>query len=143
MSGRTNTTRFRIRRASVPQVRRHVEALLIEWKLGHLTEPAALIATELATNVVLHAQGIAEYFELGLRRRDGVLVLEVADSCQWGTPELRAPEPEDLCGRGLLLMDALAERWGVRPRTGAGKTVWAHLPLRSVSAVRGDGHAQS
>ncbi|GAB2791307.1 ATP-binding protein [Streptomyces daliensis] len=130
MSGRTHTTRFRIRKAAVAEARRHVEALLVEWRLGHLVEPATLVTSELATNVVLHAQGIADYFELTVRRRDGVLILEVADSCTWEMPELRKPEPEDIGGRGLLLVDAFAERWGVRPRAGAGKTVWAHLAVR-------------
>ncbi|MGW1746456.1 ATP-binding protein [Streptomyces sp. NPDC002092] len=43
-------------------------------------------------------------------------------------PELQKPGPEDLGGRGLFLVDALSESWGVRPRS-TGKTVWAHLPV--------------
>lgn len=129
MSGRTNTTRFRIDKAAVPEARRHVEALLREWKLGHLIDAAALIVGELAANAVTHAQGIGDFFEVSVRRRDGVLVLEVADSYQWEMPELRKPGPEETTGRGLLLVDALAHSWGVRQRAGAGKTVWVHLPV--------------
>ncbi|MGP3976912.1 ATP-binding protein [Streptomyces sp. 8N114] len=131
MSGRTNIARFRISKASVPRAREHVRLVLREWKLGHLGEDAALITSELATNVVTHAaRGIGDYFELVLRRRDGVLVLEVSDSFQWEMPELRKPDPEETSGRGLLLVDALSQAWGVRPRTGAGKTVWVHLAVR-------------
>ncbi|MFE1365183.1 ATP-binding protein [Streptomyces anulatus] len=45
-------------------------------------------------------------------------------------PELREPTDDETSGRGLLIVDALAERWGVRPRY-PGKTVWAHLPIRT------------
>ncbi|MFE0762167.1 ATP-binding protein [Streptomyces smyrnaeus] len=131
MSGRTATARFRISKVSVPKAREHVRQVLRVWKLGHVSDDAVLLASELATNVVAHAaQGIGEYFELALRRRDGVLVLEVSDSYQWEMPELRKPGPEETSGRGLLLVDALSQAWGVRPRAGAGKTVWVHLAVR-------------
>ncbi|MEU5209676.1 ATP-binding protein [Streptomyces sp. NPDC020742] len=128
MSGRTCITRFRVRARSISAVRRHVTATLTDWKLGLLIEDAVLIASELTTNVVHHAKGMGDYFELSLRRRDGVLALEVADSYRWRMPELHKPAPEDLSGRGLFLVDALSDSWGVRPRD-PGKTVWAHLAL--------------
>ncbi|MBV7248270.1 ATP-binding protein [Streptomyces sp. MW-W600-10] len=130
MSGRTDSKRFRVRRDSVSTARRHVRTVLIGWKLGDLVDDATLITSELATNVITHAKGTGEYFELGLRRRDGVLILEVADSYQWLMPELRKPTDDETSGRGLLIVDALAERWGVRPRH-PGKTVWAHLPIQT------------
>ncbi|MGY5130405.1 ATP-binding protein [Streptomyces nigrescens] len=46
----------------------------------------------------------------------------------WRMPELQKPAPDDVSGRGLFLVDALSENWGVRPRD-PGKTVWAHLAL--------------
>ncbi|MEU7040099.1 ATP-binding protein [Streptomyces varsoviensis] len=128
MSGRTNTKRFRVRRDSVPEARHHVEALLTEWKLGGLIEDASLVVSELTTNAVIHAKGIGDFFEVELRRRSGVLILEVSDSYQWRMPVLREPGAEDTDGRGLLLVNALAEKWGVRPRQ-TGKTVWAQLPI--------------
>lgn len=129
MSGRTHIQRFRLRRSSVPAARKHVEATLTAWKLGLLVEPATLITSELATNAVAHAKGIGEFFELGLRRRHGVLVIEVTDSCQWAMPEKPPPDPDATGGRGLVIVEALADRWGVRPRS-PGKTVWAHVPMR-------------
>ncbi|MFJ9183849.1 ATP-binding protein [Streptomyces anulatus] len=128
MSGRTDSKRFRVRRDSIPAARRHVRRVLVEWKLAGLVDDATLITSELATNVITHAKGTGDYFELGLRRRNGVLILEVADSYQWLMPELRKPTDDETSGRGLLIVDMLAERWGVRPRN-PGKTVWAHLPI--------------
>ncbi|MEC4018437.1 ATP-binding protein [Streptomyces sp. H27-D2] len=148
MSGRTDIKRFRIRRASVPEARHHVETLLAGWKLGGLIEVAALIVSELTTNVVNHAHGTGDFFELALRRRGGVLILEVSDSYRWQLPELQKAGPDDTTGRGLFLVDALSERWGVRPRE-AGKTVWVHLPIgreRSdtvISAEREAGEGES
>lgn len=43
-------------------------------------------------------------------------------------PELRAPTLDDLSGRGLVIVDAIAAKWGVRPRD-PGKTVWVHLAI--------------
>jgi anti-sigma regulatory factor (Ser/Thr protein kinase) len=128
MSGRTHIKRFRARRDSVPAARRHVESVLTEWKLGGLIDETTLLASELSTNAVTHAQGIGDYFELGLRRRNGTLVLEVSDSYQWRMPVLRAPTLDDLSGRGLVIVDAVAAKWGVRPRD-PGKTVWVHLAI--------------
>lgn len=132
MSGRTCIKRFRVRARSISAVRRHVTTALTDWKLGHLTEDAVLIASELTTDVVNHAKGTGDYFELALRRRSGILVLEVADSYQWQMPELHKPALDDLSGRGLFLVDALSENWGVRPRN-PGKTVWAHLAIHHVA----------
>lgn len=128
MSGRTSSTRFRVRRDAVAAARLHVRTTLTAWKLGGLIEDSVLITSELTTNVVNHAKGTGDYFELSLRRRNGVLVLEVADSYQWRMPELHKPTLDDLSGRGLFLVDALSENWGVRPRN-PGKTVWAHLAI--------------
>ncbi|CAM2796112.1 MULTISPECIES: ATP-binding protein [Streptomyces] len=130
MSGRTAVARFRVDVRSVSRARNHTARVLREWRLGRVSPQAVLVTSELATNVVLHARGIGDYFELVLRRREGVLVVEVSDSYQWEMPELRKPAEDETSGRGLLLVDALAQAWGVRPRVGAGKTVWVHLALR-------------
>ncbi|MER5358964.1 ATP-binding protein [Streptomyces sp. NPDC002785] len=128
MSGRTHIKRFRARRDSVPAARHHAESVLTDWRLGGLIDETALIVSELSTNVINHAKGTGDYFELGLRRRHGTLVLEVSDSYQWRMPELRTPPLDDLSGRGLVIVDALAAKWGVRPRD-PGKTVWVHLAI--------------
>ncbi|MCX4401103.1 ATP-binding protein [Streptomyces sp. NBC_01764] len=71
--------------------------------------------------------------------------LEVSDAGA-GKPEVRVPRDEETCGRGLLLVEAMAHRWGVEERVGGiGKTVWAELkapdivagPVGSVVVVSG------
>jgi anti-sigma regulatory factor (Ser/Thr protein kinase) len=130
MSGCTYRKRFRIAEESVAEVRRQVGEVLRRWRLGGLVDSALLVVSELATNVVQHARGIGEFFEVTLRRRPGALVVEVevADSYQWAMPVPVKPEPADTSGRGLLLVAALAEAWGVRPRV-VGKTVWVRLAV--------------
>ncbi|MFI6700256.1 ATP-binding protein [Streptomyces sp. NPDC050509] len=128
MSGRTHIKRFRIRKHSVPEARHHVQALLRQWRLGCLIEDVSLVATELTTNVVQHARGTGDFFDIALRCRDSVLILEVSDSFRWKMPELMKPGDDDTGGRGLVIVDSLCEKWGVRPRD-PGKTVWAHLPF--------------
>ncbi|MFF6784376.1 ATP-binding protein [Streptomyces sp. NPDC012510] len=71
--------------------------------------------------------------------------LEVSDAGV-GKPEVRVPGDEETGGRGLLLVEALAHRWGVEERAGGiGKTVWVELkepdivagPVGSVVFVSG------
>ncbi|MPY50421.1 ATP-binding protein [Streptomyces sp. K1PN6] len=134
MSGRTRTRRFRLRRDSVPIARRHVRAVLTQWKLAALADDAELIMGELATNAVQHAKGVGEFFEVELRRRNGVLILEVSDSYEWQMPEKRDAAPDDVSGRGLVIVDCVSDNWGVRPRE-SGKTVWAHLAINGRKAA--------
>jgi serine phosphatase RsbU (regulator of sigma subunit)/anti-sigma regulatory factor (Ser/Thr protein kinase) len=87
-----------------------------------------LLCNELVTNAVLHA---AAPSEVRLRLRDGRVRLEVHDP----SPQLPAPrveDPEATNGRGMLLVDALADSWGVDRGDGlpdVGKTVWVELAL--------------
>jgi anti-sigma regulatory factor (Ser/Thr protein kinase) len=80
----------------------------------------ALIVTELVGNAVRHADGCAR---LDLRT-DGRTTLTVTDR---SPVHPRLHEPDDDGGRGLLIVDALCARWGIRDQT-IGKQVWAELP---------------
>jgi hypothetical protein len=63
-----------------------------------------------------------------------LLRLEVSDAGS-GRPEVRAPGDDETGGRGLLLVEALAHRWGVEERAGGiGKTVWAELKAPDIVA---------
>ena len=65
---------------------------------------------------------------------DGLLRLEVSDAGS-GKPEVRVPGDEETGGRGLLLVEAMAHRWGVEERAGRiGKTVWAELKAPDIVA---------
>ncbi|MGQ5226365.1 SpoIIE family protein phosphatase [Streptomyces sp. yara] len=98
---------------------------------GRVGDDAALVASELVTNAVVHA---GTEVQLTCRLEDtGALVVEVADRHPSRAPRDDAAEapahdiPE--YGRGLRLVAALAESWGVTYRAGS-KTVWARLPTR-------------
>jgi two-component sensor histidine kinase len=91
-------------------------------------ETLVLLCSELVTNSVLHA---AAPSELRLRVREGRVRLEVHDS----SPVVPVPRAQDLAatnGRGMVLVDALADSWGVEVGDGLpdeGKTVWLELDL--------------
>ncbi|MDT0549841.1 MULTISPECIES: ATP-binding protein [Streptomyces] len=91
-------------------------------------EAAALVVAELAANAVLHGLVPGRDFALLLRYDDetGVVQIEVSDTHD-RQPARVVPERDDEHGRGLLLVDAFADRWGVRERQGPGKTVWAQV----------------
>ena len=90
--------------------------------MPELSDAVELGVTELLANVVRHVPG-RRCAILLLRQRTGVRV-EVTD----GSDELpRTPtalDTEDENGRGLLLLDAMADKWGVSLWSGGGKTVW-------------------
>ena len=83
-----------------------------------------LVISELITNSVLHAKAAPE---LVLRKVPDppALVVEVRDP----SPALRVPRDPDLAvrgGRGIRLVSAIADKWGVEVRD-AGKTIWAEF----------------
>jgi anti-sigma regulatory factor (Ser/Thr protein kinase) len=82
----------------------------------------ALIVTELVTNAVTHAAA-APTFTAGF---DGTTVrVEVFDDGP-GRPRLCRVDATATSGRGIALVDAVADRWGVDEVDG-GKTVWAEV----------------
>ncbi|MCZ0979900.1 ATP-binding protein [Streptomyces diastatochromogenes] len=115
--------------------RRLVAVRLDEWGVPYGTEPhetTVLVTAELAANAVRHGHVRGRDFHLLLRVTD-VARIEVSDTRAECVPPRpgRLPEPELAeGGRGLLLVEALADRWGWCPRVGApGKTVWAECAL--------------
>ncbi|HYJ75350.1 MAG TPA: SpoIIE family protein phosphatase, partial [Kineosporiaceae bacterium] len=91
-------------------------------------EAVVLLASELVTNAVLHA---AAPSEVRLRVRHGRVRLEVHDP----SPLLPSPRPQDpdaASGRGMILVAALSDAWGIERGDGltdTGKTVWVELDL--------------
>ncbi|HET6859637.1 MAG TPA: ATP-binding protein [Streptomyces sp.] len=92
------------------------------------SEDAALIVAELAANAVTHGRVPGRDFELRLTLDgEGVLRIEVSDARAERRPvpaRLVPPAGAEPSGRGLLLVEALADGWGVADRE-VGKTVWA------------------
>jgi anti-sigma regulatory factor (Ser/Thr protein kinase) len=105
--------------------RRATREALATWGVMHLEETAVLLVSELVTNAVLHAKTPAAILRLRLETAEGFLRIEVEDADpSW--PHPRTPAGLDGSGFGLVLVDALADKWGVRD-TPPGKTVWAEL----------------
>ncbi|MEU7481722.1 ATP-binding protein [Lentzea sp. NPDC042327] len=97
--------------------------------LGDLGEDDLLdvlmVITELAANVFDHARLPAR---LRLRRSDEPCVVNVvAEDASPDSPLLRPSTPDSVRGRGMVIVNRLAERWGVVHRT-VGKAVWAVIP---------------
>ena len=85
-------------------------------------DAAELMACELATNCVQHA---GTDFELAISDRQGEIRVEVSDAgC--GRPTLRSPSVLEPSGRGLRIVQALSQAWGVVPGW-AGTRVWFTL----------------
>ncbi|MBE1533851.1 SpoIIE family protein phosphatase [Actinomadura algeriensis] len=98
--------------------RAQVAERLTKWDLDALTPTIQLLASELATNALLHGAG-----SIRLRLvRGRALVCEVYDDGA-DLPQLRTAAATDESGRGLQLVSNLAARWGTH-RTTAGKVVW-------------------
>lgn len=116
----------RIPRA-VRQARRWVRETLSGWGLDQVAEPGAQIACELATNALTHAQDDAPIVVL-LMYAAGTVRIEVRDEDALHLPTLKNPAADDEEGRGLLIVDALSQRWGFRAAD-VGKAVWAEIDL--------------
>ncbi|MEU9736887.1 ATP-binding protein [Streptomyces sp. NPDC048002] len=113
----------------IGQVRRIVSAQLRYWHLDPLIDRAALGVTELLTNVHQHAQPdktCTVEIELLLDR----LTVSVHDHDPRlpVVADIEAVAPLATCGRGLAMVAAFSESWGVRPDGESGKVVWFTLP---------------
>ena len=115
---------------SLRQARAFVRAALERWGLGSCADDVALVAGELASNAVCHGLLPAERStaRLGLACQDGALVCAVNDPSP-DVPVLRPADESFERGRGLRIIDALSSSWGWSRHTGAGKTVWARVPV--------------
>lgn len=109
---------------SVHQAREFATATLSRWGRGERIDDVRLCVSELATNALVHGTISDHGFLVRLDAEDDVVRLEVHDSRR-ERPKTRDAADTDLSGRGLVLVDALADDWGVRDRTPLGKIVWS------------------
>ncbi|MCL3997243.1 ATP-binding protein [Streptomyces lavenduligriseus] len=106
---------------SVRHIRRIVRSLLREWELEPLTFAVELGVSELVTNVVRHVPD-RRCRVVVARQATGVRA-EVSDGFA-ALPRMQTEvDEESEGGRGLALLDAVVDKWGVSPGAG-GKTVW-------------------
>lgn len=121
---------YRRERRSVPRARDFAWRALKDWDVVGRVDDVVLCVSELATNALTHGVPPGRGYLLRLLCREGGVVrVEVHDS---GGGEVRAPdaepdvEPEAEGGRGLALVAAFADRWGVGERV-PGKVVWCEF----------------
>jgi anti-sigma regulatory factor (Ser/Thr protein kinase) len=105
---------------------------LCAWGLERAAEVAELLLSELVANAVRHAHGPAVRIVVDRPAADRVYVA-VVDRAPLRLPEMRSPGPDAVSGRGLILVDELADSWGCdlmgpgkRPW---GKRVWAEMKV--------------
>ncbi|MFB7185853.1 ATP-binding protein [Streptomyces sp. NPDC056230] len=117
--------------------RRLVLHQLDAWGVPHgsgASDTAAVLVAELTANAVTHGRVPGRDFEVTAKLLGRTLRIEVSDT----RGELRPPAPGAPrpampplaeTGRGMLLVEALADRWDVLDRVPVGKTVAAELDL--------------
>lgn len=110
--------------SDVRQARRLVADTVLGWGFPELVDDAVQTAHELCVNGLTHGRSDCR---LDLRRQDGGILVEVRDENE-RLPVVALGPIEALSGRGLPLIAALADDWGVET-TGTGKVVWAKLRL--------------
>lgn len=117
--------------ASVREGRRFARALLQRWGLQQLDHAVTLLVSETVTNAIIHARSPVE---LAIVASENDLRVEVRDNSPVA-PVLSDGGSGDLgpSGRGMVLVDALADRWGCDRVDGGGKVVWFELEVGSDS----------
>lgn len=95
---------------------------LAKWGLSGLGIDVLLIVSELATNAI--TAGGAGHVELRVWGTDDSVIIEVEDSSPV-LPNPRVAADDDTSGRGLAIVEILAEEWGSRESVAGGKVVWA------------------
>ncbi len=119
--------------SSTPRGARLARLLAVDtlrsWGLPH--ERASHVVAELAANAATHGRLPGRSFRLTLYVIGGTLRIEVTDTRGERMPEPHVPDPDAESGRGLQLVEALADRWGVTEGWFPRKTVWAELAFSS------------
>ncbi|HEV3264209.1 MAG TPA: ATP-binding protein [Acidimicrobiales bacterium] len=111
--------------ASVARI--FVRGVLSDWGLTAMEPDACLVATELVTNGLRHGGG-AESITLTANKRH--LQISVSDKAALRSPRRLYRELTAEGGRGIALVEAVAESWGTtRPRARHGKAVWCKLKI--------------
>jgi anti-sigma regulatory factor (Ser/Thr protein kinase) len=126
--------------SAVACARLHARTVLYEWSLASVADSLELVVSELVTNAVRASTGLdgrprydaktgMSSVCLRLSSNRTHVLIEVWDQDP-RMPVSRAAGPDDESGRGLMLVEALSDRWGCGvPPGGDGKVVWAELEV--------------
>lgn len=110
---------------SVADARVFTATFLTVWDAADHVADVQLCVSELATNSLIHGGGSRDGFRLRLAVSDHRLNVAVTDSGS-GRPVRQTAEWDSASGRGLLIVNEMADRWGVEEHS-VGKTVWAEF----------------
>ncbi|MYT74005.1 MULTISPECIES: ATP-binding protein [unclassified Streptomyces] len=127
---------YRRERQSVPAARDFARAALTAWQKTTRADDILLCVSELTTNALLHGvpPGRGFLLRITLDEGDDTVRVEVHDSGT-GTPAVPERSATAENGRGLLLVEALADKWGVGERD-PGKEVWCEFTGAGCGALR-------
>ncbi|MEU6678309.1 ATP-binding protein [Streptomyces sp. NPDC046925] len=109
----------------VAALRRMVRLHLTQWGLPEVVEAAQLCVSELVTNVIDHV-GVGTPTVLGFSMRGSYVRIEVRDPDARALPTLLVVERDSEVGRGVALVNEVAERWGVVLAADS-KVTWCEL----------------
>lgn len=117
--------KFPRRSDQIPLARALVRTTLRGWGVDGLVEDVVLMASELFTNAITHGVGIVE---LRMELRPDAVRLEVVDEGAPGaTMPLRPVRASVFSGRGLAIVDKLADAWGSARAGQGGTAVWVEV----------------
>jgi len=120
-----HSARFPAVGESVVRARRFVTESIVAVPRD-VSDALLVITSELATNSIRHG---ATTFEIRIDQLPDRILIEAEDDSD-GDPVVRSPGPTETSGRGLQIVKALANSWGVVKAKGSGgKTVWAVLAV--------------
>ncbi|WP_030905707.1 ATP-binding protein, partial [Streptomyces sp. NRRL F-5126] len=128
-------TRFSRAAASIGDARAFIRDALPVEQFRDRIDDITLCVSELTTNALQHGTPAGRLFLVRATLDERVLRIEVHDACE-SRPRLRSPDDDDMSGRGLTLVAALADGWGTAPRKGLGKIVWVEFKVPASMSVR-------
>ena len=124
---------------SVGRARQFTRRTLASWGADGLEDDVRSVASELATNALLHAR---TPFTLTLSLNGDRLRLTLTDGSATQPRMRRFDSAESTTGRGLRIVSQLSQAWGV-DTDGEGKAVWCEFRLPRGNVARGKGTARA
>ncbi|HEX5860379.1 MAG TPA: ATP-binding protein [Nocardioides sp.] len=112
---------------SASHARAFVSGHLVEHRLLYLVDPVRLVASELATNAVVHA---STAFRVTLAGLGETVLLTVRDESR-STLSRRPAHAMDESGRGLEIVNIVSLAWGINEDAAGSKAVWASFAMRA------------
>ena len=112
------------------QARHEIRAQLVSWYLAEHADTVELIVTELVTNAMQHGEprGTVAVALAADAQRIRVSVIDASAL----RPVARQVEADETSGRGMRIVEALADRWGVDDLAGGRKEVWVEVSTRRI-----------